>query len=85
MECFRSDKVKGFARVLMVIPLHEKLPRLVLCVSYTCNCFDSKWVQDQWKKIDTLWKKHCKNVVGPIIGHASDGDSHRHQLMPCEY
>jgi len=28
-------------------PLHVKLPRLVLAVSCTCNCFDSMWVRNQ--------------------------------------
>jgi len=31
--------------------------------------------KDQWAKIDKLWEKHCKVAVGPIIRHASDGDS----------
>ena len=69
----------------MVSPLHDKLPRLVLCVSCTCNCFNSQWVKDQWDRIDKLWDKHCKIVVGPIIGHASDGDSRRRQLMLADY
>ena len=85
LDCFRFDKVGGFARVVMVSPLHDKLPRLVLCVSCTCNCFDSQCVKNQWVKIEKLWDKHCKDVVGPIIGHASDGDSRRRQLMLVDY
>ena len=85
VDCFCSDRVAGFARVLMVSPLHEKLSKLVLCVSCTCNYFDSQWVKNQWSKINKLWEKHCKANVGPIIGHASDGDSRRHQLMLAEY
>ena len=69
----------------MVSLLHDKLPRLVLCVSYTCNCFDSQWVYKQWTRINQLWEKHCKVVVGPIIGHASDGDSRRRQIMLVDY
>ena len=57
LECFRGDKVGGFARIIMVSPLHSKLPRLVLCVSCTCNCFDSEWVREQWSRIERLWKK----------------------------
>ena len=85
LESFCSNKVEGFARIVMVSPLHEKLPRLVLCVLCTCNCFDSQWVRDQWTKIDDLWDKHCKSTIGPIIGHASDGDSKRRQLMLVDY
>ena len=35
--------------------------------------------------IDNLWEKECKEDVGPIIGHASDGDSRQHQLMLEDY
>lgn len=30
VDAFRNDKIGGFVRVVMVSPLHEKLPRLVL-------------------------------------------------------
>lgn len=85
LECFQGDKVGGFARVIVISPLHAKLPRLVLCVSCTCNYFDSQWVLNHWSRIDKLWEKHCKASVGLIIGHASDGDSRRRQLMLAEY
>ena len=32
LECFCSDKASGFARVVIVNPFHDKLPKLVLCV-----------------------------------------------------
>jgi hypothetical protein len=41
VDAFKSNIMDGFARVVMVNPLHDKLPRLVLVVSCTCNCFDS--------------------------------------------
>jgi len=34
---------------------------------------------------DELLVKHCKNVVGPIIGHANNKDSWRRQLMLHEF
>jgi len=77
--------VGGFARVIVVNLLHAKLPYLVLVASCTCRSFDSGWVRAQWKKIDDLWKEHCYAAVGPIIGHASDGDSRRRQLMLLDY
>ena len=85
LDCFRADKVGGFARVVMVSPLHENLPRLVLCMSCTCNCFDSQWIKNQWEQIEKLWETYCKDVVGSIIGHTSDGDSRRRQLMLGQY
>ena len=43
------------------------------------------WVREQWKKIDELWAQECFHVVGPVVGHASDGDSRRRQLMLADY
>jgi hypothetical protein len=54
VDSFRSDKMGTFARVIVVNPLHVKLPRLVLSLSCTCNCFDSEWVKEQWKRIEEL-------------------------------
>ena len=85
VDCFRSDRIGGFARVIMVNPLHEKLPRLVLQVNCTCNCFDATWVRRQWGIIDGLWLKECHDAVGPVVGHASDGDSRRRLLMLADY
>ena len=85
MESFKLDKVEGFARVIVVNPLHDKLPRLVLVACCTCGCFNSDWVRGQWKRIDDLWTQHCYAAVGPVIGHGSDGDSRRCQLMLANY
>ena len=54
VDSFRNDKIGSFARVIVVNSLHVKLPRLVLSVSYTCNCFDASWVKKQWEKIHSL-------------------------------
>lgn len=81
VDAFKLNRIGSFARVIMVNPLHDRLPRLVLVVNVTCNCFNSAWVREQWSVIDGLWQEHCEEVVGPIIGHASDGDSRRRQLM----
>ena len=82
VDSFRSNKKGSFARVN---PLHDKLPRLVLVVSCTCNCFDAEWVRNQWNCIDALWQESCGEAVGPVVGHASDGDSRRRQLMIKDY
>ena len=41
VDSFRNDKIGSFACVIVVNPLHVKLPRLVLSVSCTCNCSDA--------------------------------------------
>ena len=45
VESFKLDKVGGFARMIVMNPLHEKLPQLVLVAICTCGCFDSNWVR----------------------------------------
>jgi hypothetical protein len=85
LDAFWTNKVGDFARVIVVNPLHDKLPRLVLTVCCTCKCFDSTWVKKQWHLIDHLWVQECKDIVGPIISHASVGDSRRRQLMFQDY
>ena len=85
LESFSNNKKGSFARVVVVNPLHELLPRLVLVVCCTCNCFNSDWVRGQWDIIDKLWEQECLAAVGPIVGHASDGDSRRRQLMLADY
>lgn len=85
VDSFRTNRIGAFARVVMVNPLHRSLPRLALVVTCTCNCFDATWVREQWNRIEELWNKECAEIVGPIVGHASDGDSRRRQLMLADY
>ena len=74
LDCFKYDKIGGFARVVVVGPLHTGLPRIVLVVCATCSCFDSLWIRKQWGLIDQLWEHECKDIFGPIVGHSSDSD-----------
>ena len=85
VDSFRTNRVGVFARIIMVNPFHSSLPWFVLVVTCTCNCFDASWVSQQWQKIKELWRKECQSIVGPIIGHASDGDNRRQQLMLTDY
>jgi hypothetical protein len=41
VDGFRTNRVGAFARIIMVNPLHYSLPRLVLVITCTCNCFDA--------------------------------------------
>ena len=42
-------------------------------------------MRKQWDAVDALWASDCKAEVGPIVGHASDGDNGRRQLMLHDY
>ena len=77
LDSFAKNQIVGFARVIIVNPLHERSPKLTLFVYCTCNCFDAQWIQLQWNVIDKLWMLDCHAAIGPIIGHASDDDSRR--------
>ena len=57
VDVFRTNRIGAFARIMMVNPLHESLPRLVLVVTCTCNCFDSLRMRQQWLRIKNLWNK----------------------------
>ena len=85
VESFMSNRKASFSWVVVVNPLHPKLPQLVLVACCICNCFTLDWIRKQWNVIDDLWKRNCLGAVGPIIGHASDGDSRRRQLMLADY
>jgi hypothetical protein len=56
LEALTNNKIASFAKVMIVDPLNEKLPRLVFIVCCTCNCFNANWVWQQWDVIDVLWK-----------------------------
>jgi len=45
VDTFHNNWIGSFARIVMVNPLHESLPWLVLVVTFTCNCFDALWVR----------------------------------------
>lgn len=73
-----------YARVVIVNPLHEGLPKLALCAIPTCNKFNADWVRAQWEQMKQFWDLYCRQV-GPLLGHASDGDARRRKLMLEDY
>ena len=80
-DAFETLQVGTMCRVLVANPLVAGLPRLVYCLFSTCNQFDHKVVNKQWELIQKYHKKYIEEVVGPLRGHASDGDSKRRKLM----
>ncbi|MCO5547292.1 hypothetical protein L7F22_000739 [Adiantum nelumboides] len=41
--------------------------------------------QTHWNLVETMWNAKFKETIGPIIGHASNGDSRRRKLMFEDY
>ncbi|CAH3129959.1 unnamed protein product [Porites lobata] len=46
----------------------------------TCNRFDHEFVFRQRQTVERLYEKELQDIVGPLIGHSSDGDSRRRKL-----
>ncbi|KAL2621659.1 hypothetical protein R1flu_001864 [Riccia fluitans] len=85
VESFEQKIQGSYAQVVIVNPLHEKLPRLIVYTCVTCNSFIASWVRDHWKGLKQRWDKCCRQVVDPVLGHASDGDACRRKLMLEDY
>ncbi|CAM6094641.1 unnamed protein product [Calypogeia fissa] len=84
VDAFERNVKANYARVLMANPLHSGLPSLLIVAMCTCNTFDAGDIRMQWNRIEKLWKENC-HEVGPIIGHASDGDSRRRAVQLHDY
>ena len=74
--------VSTHARVVMINPMHERLPALTCLLVGTCLRFkEDGYVLPQWEQLQILFDKHVRGVIGPLIGHASDGDSRRRKAF----
>ena len=78
---FERYKVGSQVRAIILNPLHPDLPKLPIVIHATCNQFDTRIVQNQWERLEVFYNAHLKDVLGPLIGHSSDGDSRRRKLM----
>ena len=69
-------------RAVMINPLHKGLKSMTCFATGTCNAFDANnYVEIQWEKLEEMYEKHLRKVLGPLVGHGSDGDSRRRHLM----
>ena len=80
-EVFDTCRPANYGRAVLLNPLNPNLPKLPVLVVPTCNKFSHLYVYQQWQKIDRLYKDHLEEVLGPLLGPASDGDSRRRKLM----
>lgn len=85
IDSFKNNVISHYTRVIIKNPLPERLPRLVVVVHPTYNRFNANFVYQHWEKVESMWKKHVENNLGPIVGHSLDGDSRRRQLMLKDY
>lgn len=54
---------------------------MVYVLLTTYKKFDSRLISNQWNLIQKLFKKYVEPLVGPLVGHASDGNNRRHKHM----
>ena len=66
---------------MILNPIAEGLPRIPILVMPTCNCFDSNFVYHQWQEVINLYEIHLEDILGPLTGNSSDGDSRRGHNM----
>jgi hypothetical protein len=75
----------GYCRAVIINPLHPQLPKLVVMVQVTCNRFTAAHVRSQWERLYDLWYrdggKNLGSILGPLVGHGSDGDARRFKLQ----
>ena len=72
----------SYARALVLNPADPRLPRVVVALIPTCNAFSAaEYVAPQWETAERLYNEHIKDHLGPLVGHASDGDARRRHLM----
>ena len=81
VSAFKVNEIGGYARAILLNPLHPCLPKLPVLVMPTCKKFDSKFVRNQWDQLQAIYDKHLRVNLGPLIGQASDGDSRRRKLF----
>ena len=48
----------------------------------TCNRFDTTLTQENIDSIHSLYNEFLAPIIGPLVGHASDGDSILAQRLP---
>ena len=70
-----------YARAVVVNPLNRKMPRLVVVGQATCLKFDSGYVSNQWQRLEDFYRSYLEPILGPLVAHASDGDSRRRKLF----
>ena len=56
------------------------LPTIVAFLMPTCNRFTRDDVLHQWEQVTEAYNASLANILGPIVGHSSDGDTRKRKL-----
>eukprot|EP00966_Prymnesium_polylepis_P336083 7391409-Prymnesium_polylepis.2 len=78
----KEQQLAGYLRLVVVNPLHEKLPPLAVVAHATCNRFTSEWIRAEWQQMEAMAEQHLSPKLGVLKGqHGSDGDARRFANM----
>ena len=74
---FALEEKRAFhLRVVVIVPLHPKLPALPVVVHPTCLAFGTGWVQRSWQRMDGFCEEAFAGSLGPVPqGNGSDGSA----------
>ena len=82
LDHYTNNEFGSYGRAMVFCPLHRSLPYVVVFLAVTCNRFTATgYVEPQWKAVSAICDDVLGGVVGPVVGHASDGDGRRRHLM----
>ena len=72
-----THQVATNATAIVVNPMRTDLPRITVYFGGTCLAETAGDAQETWEKFTALYNEHLRDVLGPLHGNASDGDSRR--------
>jgi hypothetical protein len=74
----RERSLANYVYVYTWVPILPHAPHVPFCIVATDNCFEGKWVWEQWRVMHQLFAARALKC----IGHVSDGDS---RLRLCDF
>ena len=76
-NAWATQQLAGYLRLMVVNPLHDKLPSLSVMAHATCNRFNASWIRNDWVTTKALALKYISPHLGFFKGRGSDGDARR--------
>ena len=80
VNMFETLKAGNYLRVIMINSLHRLVPKFIIFFTITCDMFNHGDVFLQWQELENLYRIHLQDLLGPLLGHSSDGDTQRRKL-----
>ena len=75
---FEQHRVGHYVSVVLIVPLCHDLPVVACHLEVTCNRFTSADIDEKWDWLsEQYYNAGLGETLGPLLGHASDGDVRR--------